>query len=376
MVQFVRYVFPPLFDTFQQTYGVSNTETGLLFTLLMLGYSAAQIPAGLMGDRFGEPLTILAGVGIFSLSTVGAFIAPTFTILTLAAVLIGLGTGVHKTVAIPYLSKTYADRKGLALGIMDTVGQFGGVFAPVVVVAILASALHWGSVFLLITAVCLTLEFLFFVYTDLSFETATPSVAADRSDSNPQIEDYLGIFRNRQLLLFLLVTTIFTFVWNGIASFYPLYLTSTKGLSPDVAGIIYSLLFVASVGQLFTGDVSDRYGRLRISLILFASMIAGLGAIVASASLWLILLFTVFMGIGLHGFRPVRDAYLMELIPTAIGGGTLGVVRTVMTVIGGLAPIFVGYVSDTVGFDVAFSILIGFLLIGSLGIIGLDRSRS
>ena len=363
MVQFVRYVFPPLFETLQATYGVSNTQTGLLFTLLMLGYSTAQLPAGVLGDRFGEPRVILGGVGLFATAAVGAFLAPTFALLTLAAVLIGVGTGVHKTVAIPYLSKEYPERTGLALGVMDTIGQFGGIVAPVVVVALLASPLHWGVVFVLITAVSLGLGLLFFSSASSS-ATSRPGdgQGAGDGDGDPGIRAYLSIFTDRKLVAFLVVTTLFTFVWNGIASFFPLFLATEKGLSSDMAGLAYSLLFVASLSQLVTGDVSDRFGRLRVALLLFVLMILGLSLIVLAQGLVVLLVLTVVMGIGLHGFRPVRDSYLMDLIPSSVGGGTLGIVRTVMTVIGALSPVIVGYFSDTVGFVAAFVVLIAVLV--------------
>lgn len=363
MVQFVRYVFPPLFETLQATYGVSNTQTGLLFTLLMLGYSTAQLPAGVLGDRFGEPRIILGGVGIFATASIGAFLAPTFALLTLAAILIGVGTGIHKTVAIPYLSKEYPERTGLALGVMDTIGQFGGIVAPIVVVVLLASPLHWSVVFVLTTIVSLGLGLLFFSSASSS-ATYRPgdNQGPDDEDIDPGFQAYLSIFTDRKLVLFLIVTTLFTFVWNGIASFFPLFLTTEKGLSSDMAGLAYSLLFAASLSQLVTGDISDRFGRLRVSLLLFVLMIIGLSLVIAVQGLVAILVLTVVMGIGLHGFRPVRDSYLMDLIPPSIGGGTLGIVRTVMTVIGALSPAIVGYLSDTVGFIPAFVVLIAGLI--------------
>ena len=375
MVQFVRYVFPPLFETLQATYGVSNTQTGLLFTLLMLGYSTTQLPAGVLGDRFGEPRVILGGVGIFATAAVGAFLAPTFTLLTLTATVIGIGTGVHKTVAIPYLSKEYPQRTGLALGVMDTIGQLGGIVAPVIVVVLLASLFHWSVVFVLIAVVSLGLGLLFFISSSSVTVRPEQDHAADDGDEDPGLHAYLSIFVDRKLVLFLIVTTLFTFVWNGIASFFPLFLMTQKGLSSDLAGLAYSLLFAASLSQLATGDISDRFGRLRVSLLLFVLMIIGLSLIVVVQALVPILVLTVVMGIGLHGFRPVRDSYLMDLIPSSVGGGTLGIVRTVMTVIGALSPVIVGYLSDTVGFTAAFIVLIAVLICG-IALIGMLKKQS
>lgn len=368
MVQFSRYVFPPLFDTLQTTYNVSNTQTGLLFTLLMLGYSFSQLPAGVIGDRLGEPSVILGGISIFAVASTIIFFAPNFTLFTAAAILIGLGTGLHKTVAISYLSKQYPQRTGSALGFMETIGQFGGIVAPVIVVVLLASPLHWNLVFLLITIVGSVLGVLFFQNVSSPL-IQKKSVQAEDDDVDLNLSTYLSIFSNMKLVVFLMVMTLFTFSWNGISSFLPLFLINQKGLSPSIASTAYSFLFVASLSQLATGNLSDRFGRLRISIILFFIAITSLILLINIGTVLPLVILTLTMGIGLHGFRPVRDSYLMDLIPTAVGGGVLGIVRTVMTLIGALSPVLVGYLADILGFVVSFSVLVFSLTFGGILVI-------
>ncbi len=428
MVQFLRFVFPPLFGTFQELYGVSNTQTGLLFTLLMFGYSAMQFPGGLLSDRFHEVTVMVSAAGVFTAAALFAFAAPTFGLITLAAVGIGLGTGVHKTVAIAYLSRVYPERTGLSLGIMDTVGQFGGMLAPIVVVALLGWGLPWGSVFLLgAVASAVFAGTLYFranshagadqptgaqstvdqptndsadqpaddpagsdssehepaerelseseLSTDDSTQTeqSTDDLArTEQSTAGPDSEtdhSYVTIFTDRKLVLFLCVTVLFTFSWNGLSAFFPLFLADEKGLSAGTAGVAYSLLFAASISQTVTGGASDRVGKLAISLSLFGVMIAGLLALLVVDSVALILGLTLLTGIGFHGFRPVRDSYLMDLIPDSIGGGTLGIVRTFMTAIGGAAPAVIGVLSDFFGFVVAFGVIAVALTLGGLCIV-------
>lgn len=436
MVQFLRFVFPPLFGTFQDLYGVSNTQTGLLFTLLMVGYSAMQFPGGLLSDRFHEVTVIVSGAGLFTAAAIFTFVAPTFGLITLAAVGIGLGTGVHKTVAIAYLSRVYPERTGLSLGIMDTVGQFGGMLAPIAVVAVLARGLPGRTVFLLGAAASAVLAVALYLRANpravdesrqeptteeatdggstdngatnggsptagstdsestddgataggSTIEETTDRGASDTADTDRSAVDsdeddptteshsdeshsYVTIFTDRKLVLFLCVTVLFTFSWNGLSAFFPLFLADAKGLSPSTAGIAYSLLFAASVSQTVTGGASDRVGKLAISLTLFGVMIAGLLALLVVDSVALILGLTVLTGIGFHGFRPVRDSYLMDLIPPSIGGGTLGIVRTFMTAIGGAAPLVIGLLSDLYGYTVAFGLIGCALAVGGLFIV-------
>jgi len=60
--KFLRYAFPPLFETIGVTYGVSRTVLGTAYTGLMLVYAAMQFPSGLLADRLGAVRVITAGV--------------------------------------------------------------------------------------------------------------------------------------------------------------------------------------------------------------------------------------------------------------------------------------------------------------------------
>ena len=100
-------------------------------------------------------------------------------------------------------------------------------------------------------------------------------------------------------------------------------------------------------------------------------MVAGLIALLVIDSVAAILGLTLLIGIGFHGFRPVRDAYLMDLIPSSIGGGTLGIVRTGMTAIGGAAPAIIGYSSDVFGYIVAFGLIVCALVAGGILLVAL-----
>jgi fucose permease len=42
-------------------YGVSNTQLGLVFAGLMLGYAAMQFPSGALADRLGTVAAVTGG---------------------------------------------------------------------------------------------------------------------------------------------------------------------------------------------------------------------------------------------------------------------------------------------------------------------------
>ena len=168
-------------------------------------------------------------------------------------------------------------------------------------------------------------------------------------------------------MLAVAVSIAFTVAWNGFSAFLPLYLVSAKGLPSAEAGLLFSLLFVAGLVQPLTGAVADRVGPVRVMTATLALAGVGLVALVGLGGTWTLAAVVVAIGVGLHGFRAPRDAYLMAVIPDDVAGGTLGITRTAMMLIGSVAPVLVGYLSDVASFDVAFGVMAAVVVAGVAG---------
>jgi MFS family permease len=143
-------------------------------------------------------------------------------------------------------------------------------------------------------------------------------------------------------------------------------------VSPELAGLLYSGFFLVSFVQVGTGDLGDRVGHLALIAVLMGlAGIALVGLVVAGTGLVVAGGLTLAFGLGIHGTRPCRDAYLMTVIPDDVAGGTLGVVRTAMLGAGAAAPALVGYLSDVASFDVAFGLLAGTVVLSVVVVVAL-----
>ncbi|MFC4356961.1 MFS transporter [Halobium salinum] len=373
LAKFLRYLFPPLFATLQESYGVSNATVGAAFTGLMLAYAAMQFPSGALADRVGSVRVVVAGALVAAAGAAVVAVAGPFPVLVGGMLLVGLGTGAHKTVAIGLLSKVYPARTGRALGVLDTLGAFGGVVAPAAVVVVgvgagtglvaaaglgsvlggVAAGYDWRSVFLVGAGAGVLLAGLF------AWRVPGRVEGEDERGGTGTLAlgTYAPLFRERRFLLFVLVTVLFSIAYNGAVAFLPLYLTRAVGLSPSVANLVYAALFLVSLVQTVTGDLSDRVGKLPMIVATLSLSAAGLGASLVVRDPLVVAAVVVLFGVGSHGFRPVRGAYLTDVIPDDVAGGTLGIVRTLLMGAGALAPAVVGVVSDAVDFGAAFSLL-------------------
>ncbi|MFP4628202.1 MAG: MFS transporter [Halobacteriales archaeon] len=362
--KFVRYAFPPLFDTFQVQYGVSTGATGLAFSAFMVVYALMQFPSGAIADRIGSVRVIAAGAALAGLGSLWVLLEPPFLLLAGAMAVIGAGTGVHKTVAVRLLSNAYHAHLGRTLGVFDTIGAGGGVVAPVAVAAVLTAAVvAWPALFG-VTAAAFGLA----GAGVLLAARRRPAASAPGHDGGVlALSSYRRTFARPRVLGFVAVTVLMAFAYNGVVAFLPLYLVDEAGLSGPMASLLYSLVFVASVSQLVTGEATDRIGPLRVVSATLAVTALGLVGLLAigSGPAWLtdtatppVLGVAIFaLGIGAHGYRPGRDVYIVSIVPAATTGGALGLVRTVLMVAGAVSPGIVGLAVDLVGFRTSFGAL-------------------
>jgi len=371
--KFLRYAFPPLFDTIGATYGVSRTVLGSAFTALMLVYAVMQFPSGLLADRVGSVQVITAGALVTAGGAVALAVDAPLAVLVGAMALIGAGTGTFKTVSVSLLARAYPRGTGRALGVYDTFGAFGGAAAPAALVA--ASALPgvlgapWRTLFLAAGVVGLGLAAAFARVIPRRLGEDSPTARAseaasegrtDGADPESSLRAYLSLFGDPRFTLFVAVTVCFAFAYNGAVAFLPLYLTEETAVSAATANLLFSALFAVSLVQLATGAASDRVGVEPILALALAAATAGMVAVLVFSPTGGPLVLggaVVLLGVGAHGSRPLRGAYMMDLAPESVAGGSLGVVRTLLMAAGAVSPAVVGYLSETVGFTVAFQLL-------------------
>ena len=368
--KFIRYAFPPLFESLQAAYGVSNAAVGAAFSGFMLLYAAIQFPAGALADRLGAVAVIVTGGAVAVFGAVLMTVEAGFGLIVAAMVIIGAGTGVHKTVSMRLLAQRYGGETGRVFGAFDTAGTYGGVVAPLVVAALLTTPVlsvlvpgaPWRALFVYTAIVGAALLVVFFFrVTDTTSTTTTQDAS---------LLEYVRILLRPRLGVFVVVTVCFGFTYNGVIAFLPLYLSETAGLGGAQASLLYSVLFAVSLVQLVTGELSDRTGRLPVIVATLGTGVGSLGVLLVAGSgagtLLVAGLAVAGFGVGAHGFRPVRGAYLTELIPDSVAGGGLGAVRTLLMGAGAVAPTVTGVVADAFGFRVAFVVLTGTLAVGTV----------
>ena len=363
----VLFSFTSILAGLKDDLGLSNTQFGLLLSAFSIAYAAAQMPAGILSDRYGGKKVSLVGLLLMAVAALVFSFSTDFEVALLLRCLAGFGGGLILPAAIRLLSDWYPPKdRNMAMGIFG-LGQGLGFVVTYMIGSIVVDFFGWrtGSLFSgTIVSLVLVLALMF-------LKENTAAAIAEQSGSS-------WAERKLKLPFFLFIAINFTSlsVVSGILQFTPQFLTVRFGYSTIASGFVTSLLGLTSMLSSFVGGLTSRKigggNVILASMLMCAALPVLLGYSYYPAS---VLAFVALLGFGtLFYFGPLFAG--VSSMGEKHRGAVFGVFNTTSFGASALSPLILGYVLDvTHRYEAAFTSLSVIALIGLGAAFTLKRTK-
>ena len=345
------YVLYPLLPFIAAELGLSYTEVGLVNAAFAGSSGLLQLPAGLLGQRWGEYALLVWGNGWVAAGLGAMAAAASFPLLLGMAVLAGLGGNLQHPLAASLVARAYAGgRRGLAIGTLNFAGDLGKLAAPGLV-TVVAPGFGWR-----VTLVGLgVFGVLFSAVVGLARRWVRPpgKLSVDVSPA-ARVERGPGLPRSFGFLN--AVGMLDATTRTAALTFLP-FVLAARGMRVGEIGLLFGVTFAGgALGKLLCGPLGDRFGGFAVVLATETTTALALCAL-AWGPLGASLAVAVALGFGLNGTSSVLYAAVAAFVPHTRHGFGYGVYYTTTQVAAAAATLGYGLLADHVGLDWTFAVM-------------------
>lgn len=284
-----------------------------------IGLTLAMRPVGalffgMLADRYGRRIPLMANVVFFSLAELLCGFAPNYTVFLALRMIYGIGMGGEWGVGASLAMESVPpDRRGPISGMVQSGYSFGYLLAAVAAKIVLPlwgwRAMFWAG----------GLPALLAFY--IRFHVKEPEAWKQNRSSG-----FRGIVQaaasHWKLFLYMVgLMALMNFLSHGTQDLYPHFLKSARGFSTSTVANIAILYNVGSLlGALTFGRLSERIGRRRslVAATVLALCVIPMWAF--GGGLWTLALGAFLIQVGVQGAWGIIPAHLNELAPAVVRG--------------------------------------------------------
>jgi MFS family permease len=353
---FSMYLRIPVLPLFAATLGAGPAQIGTINGAFMLTAGLLSIPAGLLADRTGRKLPIVAGVIATALSSFLVTQCHQPGQMAAAYILFGAGLAAFAPGMLSLVADVMPSNR---------LGQAYGWYTTAIYIAMTLGPASGG--YLAKTA---GLREVFFVSGSLLVVVALLAVLIlpkgpprHRTDVHAALAGSLELLRNRRLLACLLATAGSSIGFGIFLTFLPLYATQ-HGYDPAQVGLVFAAQAVTNVvGRIPIGIVADRVDRrflVAVGLFCLALSLLALGHAVQLVQLAGC---AVIMGVGMALTFTAIGALIAELVPAVQRGLAMGMYNSCIYLGMMAGSTVMGIVLEQIGYPISFAAAGGVSLI-------------
>jgi len=356
-------IVAPTFSLHARHLGISLGALGALGALSGIVQLAASIPFGILSDRVGRPIMMVAGMACFGLGLLCFALAGGLPLLILGRLFFGLAPVATFQIGTAQLGDiTVPGQRSFAFGLYATAMGLGFTIGPLIGGQLaeragIPTAYLVGAVIALI-GVVLTLR---------TVHPAEPKGA--RAAGARGLRGIAAILGRADIALVCLGNLLITWTFAGaVSTFFPLY-GATLGLTAATLGSFFALrAFVSALGRLPNALIVRAFGNRAVlfaALAIEAAIMFALGHVSAPTLLALLL---ACEGLAYGAYLVAGQAYIADQSTPENRGTATGLYGMAASLGGVAAPAALGVLATRAGLPTVFTATAWLLVVGLLAI--------
>jgi FSR family fosmidomycin resistance protein-like MFS transporter len=341
-------------------FSLSFAQIGLITLTYQLTASLLQPVVGLVTDRRPQPYSLPVGMCSTLIGLMLLAIAPSFTVLLLAAGCIGIGSSIFHPESSRIARLASGGQHGLAQSVFQVGGNLGTAIGPLLAAAVIAPfgqrSVAWFGLAAVLGIVLLW---------QVSRWYVTHHISVGGSKKTAAVSPYPRKVVIGAIAVLLVLIFSKYFYMAGLSSFYTFYVMNRFGLSVQSAQLhLFFFLFASALGTVVGGPIGDRIGRKPVIWISILG-VAPFALLLPHANLFWTTTLTIVIGLVLSSAFSAILVYAQELMPGKVGMVS-GLFFGFAFGMGGLGAAVLGVFADRTSIDFVYQTIAYLPLLGAV----------
>ena len=366
----MQSLIPSVYPILKDNYALTFAQIGMITLAFQVTASLLQPLIGHYTDKKAQPFSLAIGMGSTFVGLLMLSIAHDYTMILIAAALVGLGSAVFHPESARIARLASGGRYGFAQSVFQVGGNLGSAMGPVLAALIVVPfgqpSISWFSSIALLAVVILWQIGRWYQPRIVVRDKKVPITRPAGLPSTGRTAVAIGI-------LIMLVFSKYVYL-SSLGSYYTFYLMQKFAVTTQNAQLLlFVFLGAVASGVYFGGPLGDRFGR---RYVIWFSILGTLPftLVLPYVGLGWTVALSVVIGFILASAMPAIIVYAQELMPHRFGmisglffGFAFGA--------GGLGAALLGIVADHKGIDFVYQACAFLPAIGLLAVFLPTMSR-
>ncbi len=369
-----RMVVVSLFPYLKADWGLSDTQCGLMVSVVYWSIVILSLPASVIVDRWSRKKSIGIMALIWSIATAACALTRSFGQLFAARTVVGVGEAGYAPGGTAMISALFPERmRSMMVGFWTAALPLGSALG-IVVGGFIAANYGWRHAFGIVAIPGLLISILIFFVKDYKTVTLEKQTRGEKANRTSWIKHAAGFMRTPSLVLTYIGFAGSMFLTAAYISWLPTFFNRVENLPMEKAALRGSLVMIlAIIGFPLGGFIVDRWRKSRANARLVFPAISAL----ATAAIFFTALYfftggvryclLLLGGVSASAFSPAAIAVTQDVVHPGLRATSYSFCVISQNLLGSsLGPLFVGIVSDMYDITTAMMIVPIFSVVAAI----------